>query len=101
MRLATYTTAAPIMCTTLDHIYPATVPGTTCYCGARQWGGAKKRELIAVGTRVNCRFAKAGVPVTGVRVVTERLREDGITVYRVDSHVGGRSLFEGYELEAQ
>lgn len=24
-------------CTTLDHIYPATVDGTPCYCGKRRW----------------------------------------------------------------
>ena len=26
-------------CTTLDHIYPVTKFGRTCYCGARIWGG--------------------------------------------------------------
>ncbi len=24
-------------CTNLDHIYPATVSGTPCHCGARRW----------------------------------------------------------------
>lgn len=30
---------APIFnsCTTIDHIYPGTVSGTPCHCGARRW----------------------------------------------------------------
>lgn len=77
-------------CTSLDHVYPGTVLGTPCYCGARTWGGAPRRaRRVKVGARVRI----AGE----LRTVVEKLR--GEDVYRVDAPVGGRALFERDELE--
>lgn len=81
-------------CTTLDHVYPGTAPGTPCYCGERTWGGAPRaKKKLAVGAAVL--IAHAGAKER--RVVTEKLR--GEDVYRVDAPVGGRALFERHELE--
>ena len=76
-------------CTSLDHIYPATVPGTPCYCGRRTWGGVPRAALtLKVGERVT---------VSGeVRVVVAKVR--GEDVYRVDTAVKGRTLFDREEL---
>jgi hypothetical protein len=78
-------------CTTLDHVYPGTVPGTPCYCGKRTWAGAPKITLtLKVGTPVLVLGAR--------RVITEKLR--GEPVYRVDTPVNGRALFDREELRA-
>ena len=29
-------------CSSLDHIYPSSAPGTPCFCGARQWPASSK-----------------------------------------------------------
>ncbi len=86
-------------CTSLDHVYPATVPGTPCYCGRNTWAGAARLSPVTVQARVHVRFVKNGEPVEATRTIIERLRDDGVVVYRVDSHVHGRSLFERHELE--
>ena len=77
-------------CTSLDHVYPRTgVPGMPCYCGRRTWGGVPRAALtLKVGERVT---------VSGeVRVVVAKVR--GEDVYRVDTAVKGRTLFDREEL---
>lgn len=78
-------------CTTLDHVYRSSVPGTPCYCGNRTWAGAPKRAAgpLRPGARVRIGSAE--------RTVTEKLR--GENVYRVDAATGGRTLFDRDELE--
>ena len=78
-------------CTSLDHVYPTTVPGTPCYCGVKTWAGAKRAAArkLAVGDAVRV-FGE-------LRIVVEKIR--GEDVYRVDAPMRGRALFERNELE--
>lgn len=77
-------------CTTLDHIYPSTVPGTPCYCGDRTWAGAPR---TAVTLKVGVSVRVGGE----TRTVIEKVR--GENVYRLDAPVSGRTLFDRDELE--
>lgn len=81
-------------CTVLDHIYAQTIPGATCYCGARTWGGTPARQKqLRPGTSVTA----LGVVVT----IKERdASVDGPPMYRVEPEVEGRRWFERHELEA-
>ena len=83
-------------CTTLDHVYPSTVPGTPCYCGDRTWGGAPRRAAT--------RRLKAGTPVTvrslSAAAVVEAVTSDcGDVIYRLDRILAGRRLFDRDELQ--
>ncbi len=82
-------------CTTLDHVYPATVPGTPCHCGKRTWAGAPRSQAarrLASGTAVAIR-------ATGERThVAEVVSDSGDVVYRV-AREKGRTLFDRDELE--
>lgn len=78
-------------CTTLDHVYPRTVPGTPCYCGAKTWAGAPRAAAVfRPGARVRI------VATDDERIVLEKMR--GEDVYRVDQASHGRTLFEREEL---
>lgn len=83
-------------CTTLDHIYPATSPGTPCYCGRRTWAGAPATHIMK--RRVTGAVKPgARVSVLGqLRTVVEKIH--GEDCYRVDEKVSGRTLFERAEL---
>lgn len=85
-------------CTTVDHIYPRTEPGTPCYCGKRTWAGAAARRplgLVAVGSVV----VPVGSSHDNTRTVEKRLREDGETVFVLDAPVSGRRYWHARELE--
>ena len=79
-------------CTSLDHVYPATVPGTPCYCGRRTWADAPRisRAALTVGARVLVLGAEA--VIVG--------KERGEDIYRIDRIIRGRSLFDRDELQA-
>lgn len=76
-------------CTSLDHVYPRTVAGQPCYCGARTWAGApRSAAVLKVGDAVTVGGER--------RTVTEKLR--GEDVYRLDAPVSGRALYDREEL---
>ena len=78
-------------CTSLDHVYPITTRGRSCYCGQRTWAGApRSAATVKAGTTV--------LVLGETRVVVEKLR--GEDAYRIDAPVKGRTLFERDELEA-
>jgi hypothetical protein len=75
----------------MDHIYPIPhPPGTPCYCGDRTWADAPRRSSVLK--------AGASVRVMGIDAVIVG-KERGEDVYRLDRIIGGRTLFDGNELE--
>ena len=79
-------------CTTLDHLYPSTVQGTPCFCGARTWAGAPRSKTLKIGAVVTV----ASDPDRAERIICEKLR--GEDAYRIDASVHGRTLFDRDEL---
>lgn len=78
-------------CTSLDHVYPATVPGTPCYCGARTWADAPRLRVAALKPGAQVRVLGQDAVIVG--------KERGELVYRIDRVVRGRTLFDADEIQ--